>query len=87
MESLLALASGVLYMAGIYLMLRRRLAELAITHRATGERSQAIGTPIRSGAGAVPTLNERRATACTIRARAARPEAIDAPAQSNCLES
>ena len=30
MESLLALASGVLYMAGIYLMLRRRLAQLII---------------------------------------------------------
>ena len=30
MESLLALASGVLYAAGIYLMLRRRLAQLII---------------------------------------------------------
>ena len=30
MEVLLALASGVLYMAGIYLMLRRRLAQLII---------------------------------------------------------
>ena len=30
MESLLALASGVLYMSGIYLMLRRRLAQLII---------------------------------------------------------
>ena len=30
MEILLALASGVLYMAGIYLMLRRRLAQLII---------------------------------------------------------
>ena len=30
MEALLALASGVLYAAGIYLMLRRRLAQLII---------------------------------------------------------
>src|SRR6187551_1175086 len=30
MEGLLALASGVLYAAGIYLMLRRRLAQLII---------------------------------------------------------
>jgi multicomponent Na+:H+ antiporter subunit C len=30
MEVLLALASGVLYMAGIYLMMRRRLAQLII---------------------------------------------------------
>ena len=30
MEILLAVASGVLYMAGIYLMLRRRLAQLII---------------------------------------------------------
>jgi multicomponent Na+:H+ antiporter subunit C len=30
MESLLALASGVLYAAGIYLMMRRRLAQLII---------------------------------------------------------
>src|SRR5215203_2104064 len=30
MEELLALASGVLYAAGIYLMLRRRLAQLII---------------------------------------------------------
>lgn len=30
MEILLALASGTLYMAGIYLMLRRRLAQLII---------------------------------------------------------
>ena len=30
MEVLLALASGVLYAAGIYLMLRRRLAQLII---------------------------------------------------------
>ena len=30
MEILLALASGVLYMAGVYLMLRRRLAQLII---------------------------------------------------------
>ena len=30
MEALLALASGVLYAAGIYLMLRRRLAQLVI---------------------------------------------------------
>ena len=30
MEILLALASGVLYSAGIYLMLRRRLAQLII---------------------------------------------------------
>lgn len=30
MEVLFALASGVLYMAGIYLMLRRRLAQLII---------------------------------------------------------
>ena len=30
MESLLALASGVLYAAGVYLMLRRRLAQLII---------------------------------------------------------
>ena len=30
MELLLALASGVLYAAGIYLMLRRRLAQLII---------------------------------------------------------
>lgn len=30
MEALLALASGALYMAGIYLMLRRRLAQLII---------------------------------------------------------
>ena len=30
MEILLALASGVLYMAGIYLMLRRRLAQVII---------------------------------------------------------
>jgi multicomponent Na+:H+ antiporter subunit C len=30
MEVLLALASGILYMAGIYLMLRRRLAQLIV---------------------------------------------------------
>ena len=30
MEALLGLASGVLYAAGIYLMLRRRLAQLII---------------------------------------------------------
>jgi multicomponent Na+:H+ antiporter subunit C len=30
MEILLAVASGVLYMAGIYLMLRRRLAQLIV---------------------------------------------------------
>ena len=30
MEALLALASGVLYAAGIYLMLRRRLAQLIV---------------------------------------------------------
>ena len=30
MESLLALAAGVLYAAGIYLMLRRRLAQIII---------------------------------------------------------
>ncbi len=30
METLLALASGVLYAAGVYLMLRRRLAQLII---------------------------------------------------------
>ena len=30
MEALLALASGVLYAAGVYLMLRRRLAQLII---------------------------------------------------------
>ena len=30
MEALLALASGILYAAGIYLMLRRRLAQLII---------------------------------------------------------
>ena len=40
MEVLLALASGVLYAAGIYLMLRRRLAQLIIGLGLAVERHQ-----------------------------------------------
>ena len=64
MEVLLAVASGVLYAAGIYLMLRRRLAQLIIGLGLAVERHQSADLHRgRSHAGAAARRPGRRSTA------------------------